>query len=142
MTRAGHRAFGIIATVVVIAAVAWGFAIVGSPESRRLEKLDERRLDELQAIAYEARELVYDEELRSLKRDLFDDLPALVEAARRRKLSAADPETGEAYGYRVLGPYRFELCATFDGARDAEYDVFWNHPAGRHCFVIDVRERP
>ena len=51
-------------------------------------------------------------------------------------------ETGEPYEYRVLGPSKYELCATFSMARDADHGVFWNHPAGRHCWTIDVGDPP
>ena len=60
MKPVAHRSWGILATVVVTAAVAYGFWIVGSPASRRLERLDAQRLGDLQAIVYEMRELVYD----------------------------------------------------------------------------------
>ena len=142
MTKATHRVFGLVATVAVIAALVWGFVIIGSPETRRIEKLDERRLSDLRAIVRETRYLVYDPVKGQRRRDVFDDLESLNASARRNKLHLVDPETGEPYGYRVLAPAQYELCATFSMARDSEHDVFWNHPPGRHCWTIDVAGAP
>ena len=55
---------------------------------------------------------------------------------------AYDPDTGVAYEYRVVDENHYELCATFARRREADRDVFWNHPAGRHCFTFDVRDPP
>ena len=30
----------------------------------------------------------------------------------------------------------------FSLPRDSNVDVFWNHPAGRHCFTINVLDPP
>ena len=140
MKPVAHRAWGIAATIVVAAAVAYGFWIVGSPDSRRMERLDERRLDPLKAIAYEMRELVYDPQDKVMRRALFEDLDALKAGARRRKLTLHDPESGAAYGFTVLDAHRYQLSATFDGPRDLNWDVFWNHPGGEHTWTIDVRD--
>jgi hypothetical protein len=43
---------------------------------------------------------------------------------------------------RVTGASTFELCAAFDLPRDEGYDARWNHPAGRHCFALDVLNPP
>ena len=142
MTPPVHRIVGVAAVAVTAAAVGWGLWTVGSPENRRLEKLDERRLDDLRGIAREMRGLVYDAGDERLERPLFDDLASLAAAARNRRVTIEDPVTGEPYAYRVLDTHRYELCATFARPRDADFEVSWNHPAGRHCFVIDVREWP
>lgn len=143
MSPAHHKLFLSVSTLLVLAAVVWGFVIVGSPDARRLERLDETRLDDLQRIQREIQDLVKDDEVpATLKRALPATLDAVLALARRRRLSLADPETGERYGYRVLDERRYELCATFARAREADFGVFWNHPAGRHCFTVDVLDPP
>jgi len=143
MTPAVHRSFALLATVVVVASVAWGFMIVGSPDLRRAQRLDERRLDALQAIQQEIQELVRDPDDRTrLRRPLPQTLVELVTRARHRKLEPVDPVTGELFTYRVLSETTYELCATFTHARDADWDVFWNHPPGRQCFTIDALDPP
>jgi hypothetical protein len=57
-------------------------------------------------------------------------------------LSLKDPETGQPYTYRVTGKTTYELCATFSLERKSEQNVFWNHPAGEHCFTINVLDPP
>ena len=52
------------------------------------------------------------------------------------------PETGEPYGYTVKDDHTYELCATFSQSRAWDTEVFWNHPAGPHCFTIDVLNPP
>lgn len=59
-----------------------------------------------------------------------------------RELELADPVTAAPYVYRVLDEDRYELCATFDLDRDRNYDLFWNHPAGRHCFIVNLKSPP
>ena len=143
MTPALHRAFALVATLVVLGAIAWGFFVVGSPDTRRQERLDERRLEALQAIQQEIQQLVVNPDVPGeLRAALPPTLADLVARARMRKIEPEDPETAERYGYRVLTPTTYELCATFDLPRDARREVFWNHPAGRHCYVIDVLDPP
>lgn len=140
-----HRTFLIVSTVAVIAVIAYGFVLVGSPGSRRLDRFDEQRVQDLQAIVQEIQSMVIDS--NSEKRDtLKAPLPTtLEEAAMRAKLrglSLNDPETGVPYEYRVKSETTYELCATFAGARSNDYRVFWNHPAGAHCFTINVLDPP
>lgn len=146
MKPVAHRAWAIAATIVVASAVAYGFWIVGSPESRRTERLtekhDERRIDDLKAIVAETRELVYDADDKVMRRALFANLAALRVAARRRTISVADPVTESPYTYRVLDEHRYQLCAEFDGHRSERWDVMWNHEPGRRCWTIDVRDEP
>jgi hypothetical protein len=142
VTAAAHRAFAALATLLVLGAVAAGFALVGTPAARRLERLDERRLGELRATLGEVVALCRAGGAPpSLRRPLPATLDELAGQARGRRVARADP-AGMPYGYRVLDERRLELCATFDQPRDADVDVFWNHPAGRHCFTIDVLDLP
>jgi hypothetical protein len=143
MTPRVHAIFGIVTTVVVAAAVAWGFVLVGSPASRRLARFDEQRLEDLRTIAREIQGLVVDpEDKKKLKQPLPKTLAEAASRAQNERLNARDPETGEAYEYRVTGEATYELCATFSQARDRDALVFWNHAAGRHCFTINVLDPP
>ncbi|MDJ0974542.1 MAG: hypothetical protein QNJ98_08800 [Planctomycetota bacterium] len=143
MTPAAHRTFGIVATLVVLGAIAWGFWIVGSPESRRVERLDERRIDDLQAIVWEIQRQVIDpSNAKRMERELPATLEALAAKARYRELTLVDPETGTPYEYEIVDAHTYRLCATFARARDRKREIFWNHPAGRHCFTIDVYDAP
>ena len=126
---------GLVVAVVAGAVVA-GLIVAGSPAEERLRRLDERRLTDLRGIsasvnAFSRREA---------------RLPASLEALPSRPdetLVIRDPETGAAYGYRVLG-LKYELCAEFqrptvdENTSESPTSPFWRHPAGRHCFVLEA----
>jgi len=144
MTWRFHAAFAAIAAALVAFAIAWGFVLVGSPGARRLERFDEQRLRDLQAIAREINALVVVEvdETCKLKGPLPKTLQEVVERARIEQVRPTDPESGEPYAYEVKSETSYEVCATFTQARESDHSVFWNHPAGRHCFTIDVLDPP
>lgn len=143
MTWRFHAVFAVFATALVAIAVGWGFMLVGSPGTRRLERFDEQRLQDLQAIAREVHALVVGaDKSPTLKGPLPKTFQEVVERARTERIKRNDPETGEPYGYVVKNETTFELCATFTQVRDSDHSVFWNHPAGAHCFTIDVLDPP
>ncbi len=138
-----HAAFSVVMSLVVVSTIAWGFVLVGSPISRRLERFDERRLEDLQTIAREVQSMVVSLEDKG---ELSQPLPAtLAEAAEKatyQRINLRDPQTDEPYVYTVKDETTFELCATFSRPRDVGHAVFWNHPAGTHCFTINVLNPP
>ena len=126
-----------IVTAVVIAAVVLGFLVLGTPGKARRETLDRQRVDDLQVVVNHVRAM--------WNVDSKKPLPATLEAAmagERPKSRMRDPVTKELYGYRVLGATKFEVCATFDTEVKEEdlesWNLSWAHPAGRHCFTIDL----
>ena len=125
------------AALAVGAAVVAGFFALGSPTDERIRRLDRRRVEDLQAIAAAVQE-VYQRRQGS---GLPDSLSA-VDARRYGKGSSRDPVTGEPYGYRVTGPGRFQLCATFQTeVRDEDFENWeriWSHASGRACFDFDL----
>jgi len=142
-----HRLFGSIAMVVIGAAIIWGFVLVGSPISARLRRFDDQRLEDLQAIEREVEQLCVEREFRegrmrkTWKAPLpttLDEVAEKTRGTRYTTLDVTDPETGAAYEYKVTGQTTYELCATFGLVREYKTDMFWNHPAGPHCFTIDA----
>jgi hypothetical protein len=143
MTARTHAAFGVVASIVVAFAVVWGFTVAGSPALRRLERLDEQRLRDLQTIAGEIHSMVmHPDKKGELKEPLPQTLDEAAQRARAAKLNTHDPETGEPYRYTVKNKMTYELCATFSRPRESDQGVFWNHPAGEHCFTINVLDPP
>src|SRR5262249_52727786 len=105
-----------------------------------------RRVDDLRTIHTAIQRMVTeggDTKMR-LKRPLPktpDEVAAYVQLEQdQRKLRLHDPDTNEAYVYKVQSETKYELCATFASVRDQKQDLFWNHPAGLHCFVFDALE--
>lgn len=143
MTPRVHVLFGAATSIVVGLVVAWGFFLIGSPASRRLEHFDQQRLQDLQTIAREIQHMVEDpNEKGKLKGALPKTLDEAANKARDERLNPRDPETGEPYRYTVTSDTTYELCATFALARDSDSSIFWNHPAGVHCFTINVLDPP
>ena len=148
VARRLHRTFFWIATSVVVVVLVWGALLIGSPMQERLRKIDERRVEDLQAISSEIYSYIYQDEFPKVieqegpLRALPESLATIPQNARYYRLELADPETGEPYEYTVeSGRKAFSLCAVFTDARTHDYDVFWDHPAGRHCFAFDVNDR-
>jgi hypothetical protein len=142
MSSRFHTLFVSGMSVVVIATIAWGFYLVGSPEYRRLQRVDERRLDELKTIANEIRSIVKPNHEKELREPVPATLEEAAKRARHIKIALRDPESGEPYRYVVKSETTFEICAKFALPRNSDLEVFWNHPAGQHCFTVDLLNPP
>lgn len=139
-----HKLYAGIASAVVIIALVWGFAVVGSPMNERLRKFDERRVDDLRVINQELLSIVHErrewetDEVPTLEQPLPTSLDEVAAKAVYQKVNTNDPQTGEPYEYRITGESTYALCAQFSEERDQPYDVFWNHPSGQYCFSFDA----
>jgi hypothetical protein len=149
MTSRIHAGFAAVASLVVGFAVVWGFVLAGSPAARRTQLFDARRLQDLQAIARAIQTQVMEtaptkgaDTTKRLKHPLPKTLEEVAEKERFQKIYTHDPETEEPYGYTVVNATTFTLCANFSQAHNADFRVFWNHPAGEHCFTINVLDPP
>lgn len=130
------RAAGVAVVAILVAALG----LAGSPFAARERAADERRVQALQSIS-SAVDAFYDTKDR-----LPDSLEELREQPSVYLESIRDVRTGQPYEYRKLGPKSYELCATFETDTSATRVVrpgfgnLWNHPAGRHCFKLSVRD--
>ena len=144
LVRTGlHRGFAWAAGGVAAAVVAAGLMVAGSPDAGRAAEFDTRRLEDIRAI--------HDAVMRISFGDAWKDpsvpvtqvrpLPATLRAVARDASGVRprleDPESGAMYGYQVVGPSSFRLCAAFRTARDGVAQPEWNHAAGLHCYDID-----
>jgi hypothetical protein len=125
---------GVLA-IVVAAAVVAGIVVIGSPAEERARRLDERRIQDLSAIAGMV--------------DLFwtrhSRLPLALDELRREPGSSTpdDPGSGMPYEYRPLEGMSFEVCARFERESRQDgltRDGFWSHGAGLQCFRREVRK--
>jgi hypothetical protein len=117
--------FGAAAAAVVIAAFCVGLGVVGPPSEQRHIEADRTRARDLRTIAY----AVKNSYSQSAK------IPGTLTGLNIRRLT--DPETNAAYEYRPTAGTSFEVCATFNANLTSEA-AFWNHTAGRNCFVLDA----
>ena len=89
---------------MVLAVIAAALLLVGSPRTARLERLDERRAADVEALVR------WIETHRRLRSRLPDSLGAL-EPMLPGTVSALDPVTGAPYAYERLGDGHFRVCA-------------------------------
>ena len=122
---------GIAAVVVAVATIAAAITVMGTPAEQRAARIDDRRIDDLEALDLAIR----------LSADKRGVLPAdLATLAREpgRKLSLQDPESGALYPYVVTAKNAYRLCAVFttDTAEDRSAPARgdWAHGRGRTCF--------
>lgn len=122
------------------AAVATGLAValfhLGSPAERRLRRIDDDRIGDLQAL----RSAIVESAERTGR--LPDSLDPIEGTNGYRTTKRRDPVSGAPYAYEVLAPDRFRLCAEFDRPTDPrrsrDPESAWEHPRGRHCFTFTV----
>jgi Domain of unknown function (DUF5671) len=122
------RVYAWVATAGVALALALGFLATGAPAQMREYSLDERRITLLTEIA------------GSVERSWTNSTPHRLPRGLG-ELSGApvlrDPETGRELEYRPLAGSKYQLCATFDTASEAQA-TRWQHPVGYHCFKLDA----
>lgn len=130
-----------VALVVVVASIAGGFFVIGSPLTQRQRRFDERRINDLQML--QGQIISY----WTVNSKLPD---TVLEADMGNFTAPKDPENVSDYEYKITGPLSFELCAVFGlaslpdkgnmprpyygGPYDSLNQHNWNHSAGRVCF--------
>ena len=134
MIVTSRRVVAVVGVAAVVAAVAAGLVLVGSPADERKRGLDTTRVGDLIDLS-----AALDEMWAS------GELPASLDSmagALHRNVNVRDPLTVAPYSYRVLGGPEYELCAVFDrDDRSEQTAVFWAHGAGRTCYRLEARPR-
>ena len=137
MSRPGvGRVLMIAATFIVVATLVAALWVMESPSKQRDRRIDERRVEQLEAIA----------DALDLWKNSHKRLPAsLRELASQPGLSIAivDPVDGKPYEYQALSGWDYRVCARF-ATSTAErpngdngihwYEKRWMHPVGHYCF--------
>lgn len=163
----------VVASAVVLASLVWSISVVGTPSYMRSLRMDSNRLSDLSSIQQQVFQ----------RYQATDKLPltlAELNDAFQGYSVPTDPVTKESYAYRILqqpvmrvNPMTqkkemvtnaiFELCATFETVREANFNrgtsypmkggvfmdmsysvsnyyyegdqsPFWNHGVGETCF--------
>ena len=142
MTASIHRRYGAALLTAVAITLAFSFQFSGTPSARQQQRLDERRLEDLQTIAQKLWTHCIGSTSHDPSDPLIRPLPATLEEASDLppgpRLNQLDPETGELYGYALVDDHTIELTATFDTLRDRDDTPLWNHGIGPHTFRIDL----
>ena len=146
--------------VLVLALIVWSFTVMGSPDSQRDLRLDQRRVEDLQSIQWQV--ISYWQQKEILPESLSE-----LSNPISSYMVPRDPEfqKGKSYEYAKRSDMTFELCATFAqpmpegwveqgrgyggvmGMRDMDIAVSsmpypgpggagdsWDHEAGRTCY--------
>lgn len=144
--------YSVIAVVAV--SIIAGFFIVGSPQTERLRRFDDRRVSDLQNIQWQIVSFWQQKErLPESLDELADDISGWT--------APKDPQTLKSYQYSKGEDLSFELCADFvleseDDKSSIESSLYpsafdgfgklenWAHPKGQHCFErkIDPERYP
>lgn len=142
-----HKKYLWVSAAITGLFIVYGIFVAGTPVQGRSERFDEQRINDLRSIQNEVLNQVFGvsramplDQSKVLPKPLPVSLEEIVANAQYEKVRIIDPETSKPYGYSVSGSV-FELCANFTLERDQSYDVFWNHPAGEHCFRSDALDQ-
>lgn len=127
--------------LVVTAVVVASFFLIGSPVDRRLQRLDEKRINDLSSIQngiinYWQQKNKLPDSLEELNNDLnYFTVPR-------------DTESNKDYTYEALDRYQFKLCADFSTENNTEslYDrpvtygveSKWSYGKGNNCFTRTI----
>ncbi len=152
----------IAGVLLVVLAIFYSFYIMGSPNTQRLLRLDDKRITDLQSIQYQI--INYWQQ----KEKLPENLTLLVNPMTGFSMPIPpDFSKGEQYEYSIKEPLKFELCANFslstpkglDGSKNYYGGVVmptgnnspivlavpagginesWDHGVGRTCFLRTI----
>ena len=134
-----------VISFIVLTSVVAGFFIIGTPADQRAKRFDEQRISDLQML--QSQIVSFWIRKQSLPQEL-DDLQDSISGFFVPK----DPQADAPYGYKVIDPLSFELCATFKtsskdfgksrGVKPAYlYDSFqqnWDYEPGETCFTRTI----
>ncbi len=126
---------GMVSAVCVGVLVTLGFGLTGAPKTRRTERADSRRLQDLYSLSQRIA-LRWSSNGHKLPEHL-DEL---------HDVALADPVTRTTYEYRPGNGSDYQLCATFSLAsrqdEQSQGAKEWTHPAGHYCFSLDAAQPP
>jgi len=141
LTRNSRIVWRIIAGVIVIGSIIWGFAVLGSPRTQRLIKYDEQKVTALQGINSQINNFYRN------KGFLPKNMEEITSNDSYYVSQTNDPQTQEPYEYEKVSDTTYNLCAEFNKESDEKedktsyrYDYYgdWTHSDGRHCFSKNV----
>jgi hypothetical protein len=137
-----QRAFFAASLALVVAGLAGGFSATGTPENQRQRAFDDRRVENLSAIAAIVRRNEGRDPAHPVLPADGTALRALAEKDGGTAEMLADPQTLRPYEYTRITPGRYRLCASFsaDAFTDTTLPLTWRHPAGQYCFEFNAED--
>jgi hypothetical protein len=138
------RYFLAIIIIIFLGLTVSGLSLIDSPDIVNAKRLDKKRIADLRAI----------ERLIDNHASLEGSLPLSLTLSdiklgqHTNFLPTTDPSSGVPYGYLITGENSYRLCASFsrdnseDNLRDGSDLGVWRHPAGEHCFDLELQLEP
>ena len=135
LTAKSRNIYRVIAFVIILGSIVWGFSVLGSPAAQRLYKYDEQKVNDLMSINNEINNYY----------SLNGALPkTLSEISPNYYVPTIDSQSQKPYEYELTGGLKYNLCAEFNKASIEKdntvsipqypYGATWRHEAGRYCF--------
>lgn len=141
LTASSRKVWSVVALVIILASIIWGFSVLGSPRTQRLMRYDSQKVSDLQSIQYEV--INY----WQMKGKLPANLSAINDSISGY-VTPIDPDTKEAYVYKVIGEKTFQLCADFNlptAVNKITVKIMpgenWIHDKGQECFNRTIDEQ-
>ncbi len=132
LTSQMRMIFRVVAFIIILASIVWGFSVLGSPATQRLLKYDEQKVNDLMNLKNNIDS--YYPSHSSLPDTLEED----------GYIMGLDPQTNKPYEYVKTGKLTYNICAVFNKESPAvtQPNIYarpigfpdWTHPAGHHCF--------
>ena len=132
-----------ILTVLVVAAIIYGFVEGGTPRHARDVKFDQTRINDISSIKFAVENYYY------ANKKLPESLTHVKNTSGLSK-DPKDPQTNEDYEYKKVSSVSYQICADFnidssEAKNDQRYAYLYqngdfDHPKGRHCFDFKVNQ--
>ena len=119
--------------LAMLAVAASGVLVIPTPHQAFLDRMDQNRIRDLSELKWTIERYA----------DKHKQLPARLLELVERKLAYSDqitdPESGVLYGYQILAPTKYKLCASFRSSTEKTiYGPEWQHKAGEECFEMSI----
>jgi len=157
LTPSKRKTWLTVSTLVVVASIVWGFSVLGSPQTQRLLKYDQQKVNDLQTINSQIQNYFYSSKV------LPKTLDEIISTGNFYG-NIIDTQTKKPYEYEKTGDKTYSLCAEFNKTSNNAVatdngvtyppekilylygGTLWTHPAGKYCFtmtaVSDIYGKP
>jgi hypothetical protein len=131
----------VVATLIVLGSIVWGFSVLGSPRTQRLYKYDDQKIIDLQNINSSIQSYYTQK----------GSLPTTLDEVSKLQYTniPQDGQYKKPYEYHLVGQgaKAYQLCADFNkesqdqGTTYPYYaggEISWKHEAGHKCFDLAI----
>jgi hypothetical protein len=146
LTSQNRNIYRVIALVMILGSIIWGFNVIGSPRSQRMYKYDSQRVTDLQGI--DSMVVNYYATQHSLPGSIEASVSTLNTSYY---IIPTDPETHSNYVYTKTSDLTYNLCANFKKSSPEQNkpNVYmrplgyqsWQHGAGYFCFNQSINPK-